>query len=46
MLEVRVTARMMQYDMESLYATDVLHDAEESAPLRRKEAPRPNAMAA
>jgi diguanylate cyclase (GGDEF)-like protein len=46
MLEVRVTARMMQYDMESLYATDVLHDAEESAPLRRKEAQRPNAMAA
>jgi diguanylate cyclase (GGDEF)-like protein len=46
MLEVRVTARMMQYDMESLYATDVLHDAEESAPLRRKEAPRPNSIAA
>lgn len=46
MLEIRVTARMMQYDMESLYATDVLHDAEESAPLRRKEAPRPNSIAA
>jgi diguanylate cyclase (GGDEF)-like protein len=46
MLEVRVTARMMQYDMESMYATDVLHDAEESSPLRRKEQPRPNAIAA
>jgi diguanylate cyclase (GGDEF)-like protein len=46
MLEVRVTARMMQYDMESMYATDVLHDAEESSPLRRKEPPRLNSVAA
>lgn len=46
MLEVGLTARMMQYDMESLYATDVLHDAEESLPLRRKDPPRPNAIAA
>lgn len=46
MLEVRITARMMQYDMESMYATDVLHDAEESSPLRRKETPRANTVAA
>ncbi len=37
MLEVPVTARIHQYDMENLYATDVLRDAEESQPLRRKE---------
>ena len=37
MFEVPVTARINQYDMENLYATDVLRDAEESKPLRRKE---------
>ncbi|MCC7366544.1 MAG: diguanylate cyclase [Dehalococcoidia bacterium] len=40
MYEVPVHARMAQYDMESLYATDVLRDAEEAKPLRRKEAAR------
>jgi diguanylate cyclase (GGDEF)-like protein len=39
MLEVPVTARVHAYDMENLYATDVLRDAEESKPLRRSEAP-------
>lgn len=37
MFEVPVTARVVQYDMEALYATDVLRDAEEAKPLRRKE---------
>jgi diguanylate cyclase (GGDEF)-like protein len=37
MFEVPVTARLMPYDLENLYATDVLRDAEESKPLRRKE---------
>lgn len=37
MLEVPVTARVHQYDMENLYATDVLRDGEECQPLRRKE---------
>lgn len=37
MLEVPISARVQQYDMQSLYATDVLRDAEESRPLRRKE---------
>ncbi|MGI8927662.1 MAG: GGDEF domain-containing protein [Tepidiformaceae bacterium] len=37
MFEVPVAARIHQYDMESLYATDVLREAEESLPLRRKE---------
>ncbi len=36
MYDVPLTARMAQYDMESLYATDVLTEAEESQPLRRK----------
>lgn len=36
MYDVPLTARMAQYDMESLYATDVLSEAEESQPLRRK----------
>jgi hypothetical protein len=35
-----MTARVSQYDMEALYATDVLREAEEVAPLRRKEEPR------
>lgn len=37
MYEVPVSARLVQYDMEALYATDVLRDAEEAKPLRRKE---------
>lgn len=40
MYEVPVSARLAQYDMEALYATDVLRDAEEAKPLRRKEQPR------
>ncbi|MFN0147136.1 MAG: GGDEF domain-containing protein [Dehalococcoidia bacterium] len=39
MLEVPVTARVHVYDMENLYATDVLRDAEECKPLRRAEQP-------
>src|SRR5205085_6302814 len=37
MYEVPVSARIHQYDMEGLYATDVLRDAEETRPLRRRE---------
>jgi diguanylate cyclase (GGDEF)-like protein len=40
MLEVPVAARMHQYDLEGLYATDVLRDTEEARPLRRKIEPR------
>jgi diguanylate cyclase (GGDEF)-like protein len=46
MLDVPVTARVHQYDLESLYATDVLRDMEETQPLRRREAARANALAA
>ena len=46
MLEVPVTARIHQYDMEAIYATDVLRDVEETPPLRRRETPRLNAYAA
>lgn len=46
MLDVPVTARVHQYDMEALYATDVLRDLEETKPLRRREQPRMDAMAA
>lgn len=47
MYDVTVTARVHQYDMESLYATDVLREMEESRPLRRKdEAHRLDFMAA
>ncbi|MDZ7727577.1 MAG: hypothetical protein U5Q44_04900 [Dehalococcoidia bacterium] len=46
MLDVPITARMSQYDMESLYATDVLADAEESQPLQRKVQTRPDSRAA
>lgn len=35
--EVPLTARIYQYDLESLYATDVLRDAEEAKALKRKE---------
>src|SRR6185312_5903808 len=37
MFDVTVTARVHQYDMESLYATDVLREMEDSNPLRRKD---------
>lgn len=37
MYEVPLSVRLAQYDMESLYATDVVRDVEESAPLRRRE---------
>lgn len=37
MYEIPLSVRLIQYDMESLYATDVLRDIEESSPLRRRE---------
>lgn len=37
MLDVPIAARLHEYDMESLYATDVLREVEEAAPLKRKE---------
>ncbi len=40
MFEVATAARISEYDMESLYATDVLRDVEEAAPLRRREEKR------
>ncbi|MEO8540646.1 MAG: diguanylate cyclase [bacterium] len=46
MLDVAVTARVHQYDLESLYATDVLRDLEETKPLRRREQPRMDSLAA
>ena len=46
MFDVPVAARVHQYDMESLYATDVLREVEAVQPLRRREAPRPNSLVA
>jgi len=46
MLDMAVTARVHQYDLESLYATDVLRDLEEMKPLRRREQPRMDSLAA
>jgi diguanylate cyclase (GGDEF)-like protein len=46
MLDVSVSARMTQYDLEALYATDVLRDVEEAKPLRRREEPRLDSQAA
>jgi diguanylate cyclase (GGDEF)-like protein len=46
MYDVPVSARMMQYDLEALYATDVLRDVEEAKPLRRREEPRLGSQAA
>jgi len=46
MLDLPVTARVHQYDLESLYATDVLRDLEEMKPLRRREQPRMDSLAA
>ena len=40
MYDVPVFTRVLQYDLESLYATDVLRDVEESYPLERYEEPR------
>lgn len=46
MFEVPIAARVHQYDLQSLYATDVLRDAEESRPLRRKEVQHHGSQAA
>ncbi len=46
MFEVPIAARVHQYDMQSLYATDVLRNAEESRPLRRKEVQHHGSQAA
>ena len=40
MFEVPVSARIHEYDLENLYATDVLREAEEAKPLRRVQEPR------
>lgn len=40
MFEVPVSARIHEYDLENLYATDVLREAEEAKPLRRAQEPR------
>jgi diguanylate cyclase (GGDEF)-like protein len=40
MFDVPTSARISEYDMESLYATDVLRDVEEATPLRRREEKR------
>jgi diguanylate cyclase (GGDEF)-like protein len=37
MLEVEISIRLYQYDMESLYATDVVSEAEKATPLRRRK---------
>lgn len=44
--DVPITARVLQYDLQALYATDVLRDLEETRPLRRREQPRPDALVA
>jgi hypothetical protein len=46
MLDVPVVVRLHEYDMESLYATDVLGEVELAEPLRRLERPRPFTEAA
>lgn len=46
MLDVPITARLAQYDMESLYATDVLAEAEEARPLQRRKVMKPDAQVA
>jgi len=40
MFDVPAAARISEYDMESLYATDVLREVEEATPLRRREEKR------
>ncbi|MEX2081755.1 MAG: diguanylate cyclase [Dehalococcoidia bacterium] len=37
MYDVPISVRVMQYDMESIYATDVLREAEDMAPLRHQD---------
>ncbi len=46
MYEVPVAARVHQYDLEALYATDVLNEAEQSQPLRRKQTAQFGSIAA
>lgn len=46
MFDVPVAARAHEYDMEAIYATDVLRDLEEMPALRRRDPPRTNALAA
>jgi hypothetical protein len=46
MLDVPITARIAEYDMESVYATDVLGAAEDAQPLRRKVVPHPDSKVA
>jgi diguanylate cyclase (GGDEF)-like protein len=46
MLEIPVTARVLEYDMQSVYATDVMREAEAAQPLRRKEQGRLGSEAA
>jgi hypothetical protein len=40
MYEVEVCLRIHEYDLEALYATDVLREVEEAGPLRRRNASR------
>ncbi len=37
MYDVPISVRVLQYDMESIYATDVLREAEDMAPLRHQD---------
>ena len=37
--DVLVSARVLQYDLESLYASDLIRDLEDSGPLRRRDQP-------
>jgi hypothetical protein len=46
MFEVPISARIHEYDLQSLYATDVLRDAEETKPMRRREVQRHGSEAA
>lgn len=46
MLDVKVAARVHQYDMEAIYATDVLREVEDAEPLKRKEQQRSYSEAA
>lgn len=46
MFDVPVVARVREYDMEALYATDVLREVEEVQPLRRRKEPRADSFAA
>jgi diguanylate cyclase (GGDEF)-like protein len=46
MYDVPVMARLHQYDLEALYATDVLRDAEDARPMKRKQQVRFDSVAA